>query len=72
MDLSQRDKSIDLSLFLDCSPHHNFYYKFISRHSNKSNTMKAQNISVIRVKLVSPYIIIRKLREFMIIKLKQT
>ena len=54
-------KTNQFYLFLNGSPNHNF----ISRPSNKSKTMKAQNISEIRAKLVSPYIMKKKLKEFM-------
>ena len=47
-------KTNQLDLFVNGSPHPNFYHRFISRHSHKLKTMKAQNISEIRAKSVSP------------------
>ena len=55
MDVSKRQINF---ILLNGSPHHNFYHKFISRNSNVSKTMKAQKISAIKKKLVSPYIMI--------------
>ena len=43
-------------VFLNGSPHHNFYLiTNLFQDTNKSKTMKTQNISEIRAKLVSPY-----------------